>query len=263
MKNSGGSNIATKYFIKENFILNFEDMTFDEVKEIAKQKGIKFGNISKEKLIEKIQAELDDNTVTDDVTETVEVNQDAPDVKSVVENKTDSTLSSIISAIDDLEETDDSYVKETFEELPLDTMIPVRSLTFGTLIYKSPSNNAVFIWNEIGSTQYMSIANITEMNNYNPNFLRKPLVVLLDDRAVKQFRLTPVYENVAKINDLKKLFKSDMSTIAKTIDDALRVNMRDILISKVRTLYKNKSLTDINVIRLLEKKLQFDLSDDN
>lgn len=39
--------------------------------------------------------------------------------------------------------------------------------------------------------------------------------------------------------------------------------MRDIVISKVRTMYKKKVLTDINVIHLLENKLQFDLSDSN
>ena len=99
------------------------------------------------------------------------------------------------------------------------------------------------------------------MNNYKTDFLRKPLVILLDERAIKKFRLTPVYENVAKINNLTAIFNSDIDTISKVIDDALRVNMRDILISKVRQMYKNKKLKDIEVIRLLEQKLQFDLSE--
>ena len=45
------------------------------------------------------------------------------------------------------------------------------------------------------------------------------------------------------------------------VDHALDVNMRDILISKTRQMIKNKTLTDINVIKLLEKKLQHDLAD--
>jgi hypothetical protein len=59
---------------------------------------------------------------------------------------------------------------------------------------------------------------------------------------------------------LKALFKKSEDEISKAIDKALLVNMRDILISKVRTMYANKSLTDINVIGLLERKLQFDLT---
>ena len=99
------------------------------------------------------------------------------------------------------------------------------------------------------------------MNNYKSDFLRKPLVILMDERAVKKFRLTSVYENVAKINNLTAVFNSSLPEIEKVIDDALRVNMRDILISKVRQMYKNKKLKDIEVIRLLERKLKFDLSD--
>ena len=107
----------------------------------------------------------------------------------------------------------------------------------------------------------MTVGQLNEMNNYKTDFLRKPLVILLDERAIKKFRLTPVYENVAKINNLTAIFNSDIDTISKVIDDALRVNMRDILISKVRQMYKNKKLKDIEVIRLLESKLQFDLSE--
>lgn len=237
--------------------MNFEEMTLEKLKEYAKKNNIKVGNIGKEKLIEKIKEEVslvdfDNDFVAESKKETV------------VENNAESknTLSSIISAIDDLEESDTYDTSEVIEDLPIDTVIPVRSITFGSLIYKSRSNNATYIWNEIGAVEHMSVAAITEMNNYNIDFLRKPMVILLDERAVKHFRLNEVYENVAKINNLKQLFKSDLETISQTVNSVLEVGMRDILISKVRTMYKKKVLTDINVIKMLEKKLQFDLSED-
>lgn len=235
-------------------------MTLDELKNYAKKNNIKTGNISKEKLIEKIKSEMSityPDSDKDFVNET-----DAETNTEIDKNKPTSTLDSIITAIDDLEEANDYDVSETIEDLPIDTIIPVRSITFGSLIYKSRSNNATYIWNEIGSVEHMTIAAITEMNNYNIDFLRKPMVILLDERAVKQFRLAEVYENVAKINNLKQLFSSDLNIISKAIDNILAVNMRDILISKVRTMYNKKTLTDINIIRLLERKLQFDLSED-
>ena len=83
----------------------------------------------------------------------------------------------------------------------------------------------------------------------------------MDERAVKKFRLTSVYENVAKINYLTSVFNSSLPEIEKVIDDALRVNMRDILISKVRQMYKNKKLKDVDVLRLLQDKLKFDILD--
>lgn len=165
------------------------------------------------------------------------------------------TIDELDEAVNDKDDYDDT--------LELDTSIPVKSITFGGLTYKSRSTNAVFRWNQIGAIQYMTVAELNEMNNYKSAFLNKPLVILMDERAVKKFRLAPVYENVAKLNNLKEVFNSDMQTIERVIDDALRVNMRDILINKVRQMYKTGKLVNINVIRLLEKKLSFDLSDQN
>ena len=193
---------------------------------------------------------LDELTYLDDITLKLKVEE---------ENK-GSLLDSITSAIDDLEDSTGGDV-EPIVDLPIDTLIGVKSITFGGLTYKSKTNNAIFRWNQIGAVEYMTVGQLNEMNNYKTDFLRKPLVILLDERAIKKFRLTPVYENVAKINNLTAIFNSDIDAISKVIDDALRVNMRDILISKVRQMYKNKKLKDIEVIRLLEQKLQFDLSD--
>ena len=107
----------------------------------------------------------------------------------------------------------------------------------------------------------MTVEQINEMNNYKSDFLRKPLVILMDERAIKKFRLTSVYENVAKINNLTSVFKMDLQSIEKVIDDALKVNMRDVLISKVRQMYKNKKLVDINILKMLQNKLNFDIID--
>lgn len=243
--------------------MDYTKMDFDELKELAKSRGLKVGNIGKDKLISKLKENDTFSAVaTDD--EDLSENTMPENVKSVIKNeeKSGSLLDAISETIDELDESVDD--KDDYDDtLELDTSIPVKSITFGGLTYKSRSTNAVFRWNQIGTIQYMTVAELNEMNNYKSAFLNKPLVILMDERAVKKFRLTPVYENVAKLNNLKEVFSSDMTTIEHVIDDALRVNMRDILINKVRQMYKTKKLVDINVIRMLEKKLSFDLSDQN
>jgi len=241
-------------------------MELDELKELAKSRNIKIGNIGKDKLITKLKENDTFSVVTsedEDLTENKEnIIQEIHKDKEVIntETKSGSLLDAISETIDELDEAVDD--KDDYNNtLELDTSIPVKSITFGGLTYKSRSTNAVLRWNQIGAIQYMTVAELNEMNNYKSAFLNKPLVILMDERAVKKFRLTPVYENVAKLNNLKEVFNSDMQTIEHVIDDALRVNMRDILISKVRQMYKTKKLVDINIIRLLERKLSFDLSD--
>ena len=243
--------------------MDYTSMELDELKEIAKSKNIKVGNIGKEKLIAKLKENdtfnavaAEDKDLTDDVD--TAPNIEKTEVKTEVESA--SLLNAISDTIDELDESIND--KDDYDDtLELDTSIPVKSITFGGLTYKSRSTNAVLRWNQIGAIQYMTVAELNEMNNYKSAFLNKPLVILMDERAIKKFRLTPVYENVAKLNNLKEVFNSDELTIERVIDDALRVNMRDILISKVRQMYKTKKLVDINIIKLLERRLKFDLSD--
>ena len=243
--------------------MDYEKMSLDELKDYAKSIGLTVGNIGKEKLIKKIKEKEAEKATVESVfaDDDLEENKDeAQPVQSEEPKKDESLLDSIASAIDDLDDSADEKIEEIVD-LPMDTTINVKSICFGGLTYKSRSTNAVFRWNQIGSIQPMTVAEINEMNNYKSDFLRKPLVILMDERAVKKFRLTSVYENVAKINNLTAVFNSSLPEIERVIDDALRVNMRDILISKVRQMYKNKKLKDIEVIRLLEQKLQFDLSE--
>ena len=242
--------------------MNYSEMTLAQLKEYAKSIGIIVGNCGKEKLIEKIkEKEVTDNIFNDDdlgESDDIEVSVEKSET---VTKDTASLLSSISEAIDELDESADDNVQVGDSGLSLDDIIPVKSITFGGLTYKARSTNAIYRWNQIGAIEYMTVAELNEMNNYKRAYLNKPLVILMDERAIKKFRLQKVYENVAQINNLKSLFKSDMATIERTIDTALDANMRDILISKVRQMIKNGTLTNINIIKLLEKKLQHDLAD--
>ena len=145
--------------------MNYETMGLDELKEYAKSLGITFGKIGKEKLIEKIKEhEKNESAIAsvledDDLEEKVEVTNETP-----VENKSNSLLDSITSAIDDLEDSSGGDV-EPIVDLPIDTVIGVKSITFGGLTYKSKTNNAIFRWNQIGAVEYMTIGQLNEMNN--------------------------------------------------------------------------------------------------
>lgn len=230
--------------------MDFEKMSTDELKDYAKSAGISVGNSGREKLIEKIKAK-ENGTLQPDITDDIVHNDSVAPA---------SLLNSITSAIDDLEAADTNG-EIIIEDLPIDAVIPVKSITFGGLTYKSRTNNAIFRWNQIGAIEYMTVAELNEMNNYKRGFLNRPLVILMDERAIRKFRLTSVYENVAKINDLKKVFSSDIKVVEASIDMALAVNMRDILISKASQMVKNKTLVDINIIRLLSRKLQYDFDE--
>lgn len=250
--------------------MNYSELSLDKLKEIAKEKGISVGNTGKEKLIEKIEKyDLEnstkslidgtdienDITVTDeDITENkADENEETRSKESVI-----GSINDIVSELEDFEETDER--DDTIEDIGMDEEIPCMSITFGGLIYTSPITGATYKWHKIGDVEYLSMKELISMNNSKPVFLNRPWIILQDVRAINKFRLMSKYEEVAKVNQLKKLFAGgDTKQISDTIDSALKSGMREVVISKVRTMYNNGVLTNTHIINLLEEKLRFDI----
>lgn len=88
------------------------------------------------------------------------------------------------------------FVKGYFT-LSDETVIPVKSVRFGELNYKSKKNNAVFKWQNFGSVLNMTIAELKEMKENNPLFLYEPYVAILNMDAVATLDLLDLYEGAS------------------------------------------------------------------
>ena len=222
--------------------MNYNDLTLDELKAVAKEKGLTFGKIGKEKLIERLE-ELDGSETETKSSILDLINESVDSVASDVSKST--AVRKQKEVIDSLEE------------------IPVRSITLGGTTWVSPKTNAHYRWNEIGSIEYVPFGELVTLNNTKRGFLFKPMVIVMDERAVKYFRLQDTYEKVAQIHSLKKVFDTNnLTEISKVLDTIIRVNMRDVAISKIRDMRKTGELNNIDIIKMVEKKLCFDLSED-
>ena len=250
--------------------MNYSELSLDKLKEIAKEKGISVGNTGKEKLIEKIEkydlenstkSLIDGTDIENDITVTDEdIAENKADEKEEIYSK-ESVIGSINDIVSDLEDFEESDERDdTIEDIGMDEEVPCMSITFGGLIYTSPITGATYKWHKIGDVEYLSMKELVSMNNSKPVFLNRPWIILQDVRAINKFRLMSKYEEVAKVNQLKKLFASgDTKQISDTIDSALKSGMREVVISKVRTMYNNGVLTNTHIINLLEEKLRFDI----
>ena len=251
--------------------MNYSELSLDKLKEIAKEKGISVGNTGKEKLIEKIEkydlenstkSLIDGTDIENDITVTDEdITENKADEKEENYSKENviGSINDIVSDLEDFEESDER--DDTIEDIGMDEEVPCMSITFGGLIYTSPITGATYKWHKIGDVEYLSMKELVSMNNSKPVFLNRPWIILQDVRAINKFRLMSKYEEVAKVNQLKKLFASgDTKKISDTIDSALKSGMREVVISKIRTMYNNGVLTNTHIINLLEEKLRFDIA---
>ena len=248
--------------------MNYDNYTLDELKEIAKDKGITFGKIGKEKLIEKLEKYTSDEKsmdIVDTLSDLSDYENTNPLPKVVELNNTlekRNVIEEITNIVSDLEEFEEiETVDETIEDIGLDEEVTCMSITFGGLNYTSPVTGAKYKWYNIGDVQSLTVRELIAMNNSKPIFLNKPWIVLKDHRAVNKFRLLSKYEEVANISQLKKLFDSgDINLIKETIESALNNGMRDVVISKIRNMYKNGSLNNTHIIKILEERLRFDIA---
>lgn len=232
--------------------MDYTTLELDELKALAKEKGITVGNTGREKLIAKLDKFDADNNKTD-----------------IIEENTDSTTS-VLSLINESVDSIASNVtvkassRKQEETISGDEEIAVRSITLGGTTWISPKTNAHYRWNEIGAIEYIPFGELVTLNNTKRAFLFKPMVIVMDERAVKYFRLQETYEKVAQIHNLKNVFDTNnLADISKVLDTIIRVNMRDVAISKIRDMRKTGQLNNIDIIQLVEKKLCFDLSEDN
>lgn len=160
-----------------------------------------------------------------------------------------------VSSADTAKTPSSREVKLTNEE-----EIAVRSVTFGGLTWVSPRTNAHYRWNEIGAVEYIPFGELITMNNTARTFLFDPLVYIQDSRVVDYFRLNATYEKITCVDKLEEMFnKGDLDEIGIALRSLVNTNMRDIAISKIRTLRQESKLTNIDVIRLIEKILCFDM----
>lgn len=252
--------------------MNYKELSLEELKKIAKEREISVGNSGREKIITKLEKYDAENNTKNLIDGTDIVNDIATDTEDIVkDNDTlevethsvdkDNVIGSITDIVSDLEDFEESDNRdETIEDIGMDEEVPCMSITFGGLVYTSPITGATYKWHKIGDVEYLTMKELISMNNSKPVFLNRPWIILQDIRAVNKFRLMTKYEEVAKVNQLKKLFATgDTKLIETTIDSALKSGMREVVISKVRTMYNNGVLNNTHIIKLLEDKLRFEI----
>ena len=159
--------------------MNYNDLTLDELKAIAKEKGLTFGKIGKEKLIERLE----------------ELNGGEVETKSSILDLINESVDSVASDV-----SKSTAVRKQKEVIDSLEEIPVRSITLGGTTWVSPKTNAHYRWNEMGAIEYIPFGELCTLNNSKRNFLYKPMVIVMDERVIEYFRLQDTYEKVAQIH---------------------------------------------------------------
>ena len=155
--------------------------------------------------------------------------------------------------------------KETVEPKPQkkqqidrDSLISCYNLTSGKLTYISRKTGLQTVWSNYGDVEYIDFAELLTMKASQPKFLNEPWIFVEDEEVVNQLGLKEMYKNIIPVDEVDDFFKLNVNK-AREILPKLPKGMKELIGEKARKGIQDGSLSNLQLIRLLEQELHLDL----
>ena len=176
---------------------------------------------------------------------------------------TNSTVEEIIDVniVEEMNEKTTKVTKKLVKTEPLEDSdeIEVVSLV-PNVSYKDSKTLDMYEWNEAGHIEYMTFDTLKNMWRLNKGYFRNLWLKPNDDRVINKFGLTKTFEKYEYLMNGSNYTKKNIKSICNAIEETPN-GLKFSICNKVKNLVINGDVTDISVIRELEKRLQIDLID--
>lgn len=126
--------------------------------------------------------------------------------------------------------------------------------------YKDSKTLDMYEWDEVGHEEYMTFETLKNMWRNNKGYFKNMWLKPCDDRVVNKFGLTKTFKDYEYLMDKSNYTKKNIDTICKSISNTPSGLKRSIC-NKIKDLVVKEELTDISVIRKLERHLNIDLTE--
>lgn len=166
-----------------------------------------------------------------------------------------------IKATEEMNEKTTKTAKKSIKVEPLEDSdeIEVVSLV-SNVSYKDSKTLDMYEWHEVGHTEPMTFETLKNMWRNNKGYFKNLWLKPMDDRVINKFGLTKTFEKYEYLMDGSNYTKSNIEAICDAIKTTPN-GLKFAICNKIKNLVINGELTDIFVIRELEKRLDIDLID--
>lgn len=162
--------------------------------------------------------------------------------------------------VDKKEEVESTAKRKVRVKVDHSAMIPCRSTIVGDLIYISDRTNAKYVWEDFGTTLWLEMRDLLDMNGSQRKYLHDGYIIVDDGEAAENLGLTKMYNEIAHIDDLDVLFDKDPQELENTVNK-LPKGMKKTLATKARELIEEGNLDSISKIKALEASLRVELAE--
>ena len=172
-----------------------------------------------------------------------------------------STKTTVVDTVENMNENEKNVnVKEnTIKAEPLrDTdEIEIESLV-ANVSYKDSKTGDMYEWDEIGHIEPMTFDTLKNMWRSYKGYFRNMWLKPNDPRVINQFGLTKTFEKYEYLMDASNYTKKNIKSICDAIAETPN-GLKFAICDKVKSMVINGEVSDVSVIKELEKRLKIDL----
>lgn len=152
--------------------------------------------------------------------------------------------------------------KKVVKPIPLEPLEDSDEIDVVSLIpnvsYKDSKTGDMYEWDEVGHVEPMTFETLKNMWRSYKGYFRNMWLKPNDDRIVNKFGLTKTYEKYEFLMNESNYTKKNIEKLCSTISDTPN-GLKHSIVNKVKDLVVSGKVSDISVIRALEKHLDLDL----
>lgn len=162
---------------------------------------------------------------------------------------------------EEMNEKDDKNTKKSVNVEPLEKYDEIRVISLvSNVSYKDRITGDMYKWDEAGHSEYMTVETLDNMWRRNKGYFNNLWLKPDDDRVIKRFNLSKKFEKYEYLMDGSNYTRKNIGEICKAIADT-PIGLKMSICDKVKNSVVNGKITDVSVIRELEKRLKIDLID--
>lgn len=124
--------------------------------------------------------------------------------------------------------------------------------------YKDNRTNDMYEWEEVGHIEYMTVETIKNMWRNNKGYFRNMILKPNDERLINQFGLKSNYEKYEYLMNKNNYTRNNIKDVCKKISSTHN-GLKFSIINKIKFMISTGELSDISVIKTLERQLHIDL----
>lgn len=124
--------------------------------------------------------------------------------------------------------------------------------------YKDNKTGDMYEWEESGHIEIITFETLKNLWRNHKGYFRNMWLKPKDDRVINQFGLTNIFKKYDMLMDDSSYTRDNIDKICLAISEAPNGLKRSIF-NRVKDLVVTEKLTDVSVIRALEKHLKVDL----